>query len=528
MKAGDAVIAHLAATLTEPRHDLTLVFYDCEEVEADRNGLGRIEREHADWLRRRPRDPRRADERHRGGGLPGHAARWRSARCGRRAHSARSWLGDNAVHRAAAVLDRLDRYQAREVDIDGCVYREGLQAVRIAGGVAGNVVPDECVVTVNFRFAPDRDAAAATDARPRGVRRVRRSRSPTWRPARCPGSRRLPRRSSSPPRARCRRPSTAGPTSSRFAALGIPALNYGPGDPNLAHTREEHVDTRQITDGSRRPPPFPRLTPARHYPDVHDRERGRAPRREAAPQRRQRGPVVLRREHRNESTTTDQRLLDSRGPSDWVHTDPWRVLRIQAEFVEGFGMLAELPRAVTVFGSARTPRDHPEYALGRALGAALAEAGFAVITGGGPGVMEAANRGCSEAGGFSVGLGIELPFEQGLNDWVDLGINFRYFFARKTMFVKYSQAFVCLPGGFGTLDELFEALTLVQTKKVTKFPVVLLGSDYWGGLYDWIARTVLGGGKIGEKDLALLHVTDDVDDAVKVVHEAYRAWEEAH
>ena len=144
--------------------------------------------------------------------------------------------------------------------------------------------------------------------------------------------------------------------------------------------------------------------------------------------------------------TTDQRLLDSRGPSDWVHTDPWRVLRIQAEFVEGFGALAEVPRAVTVFGSARTPRDHPEYQLGRELGAALAANGFAVITGGGPGAMEAANRGCKEADGLSIGLGIELPFEQGLNDWVDLGINFRYFFARKTMFVKYSQAFVCLPG----------------------------------------------------------------------------------
>jgi uncharacterized protein (TIGR00730 family) len=246
------------------------------------------------------------------------------------------------------------------------------------------------------------------------------------------------------------------------------------------------------------------------------------------PEQKQRGPVVLRGEYRNETSTTDQRLLDSRGPSDWVHTDPWRVLRIQAEFVEGFGMLAELPRAVTVFGSARTPRDHLEYAQGRALGTALAEAGFAVITGGGPGVMEAANKGCSEAGGLSVGLGIELPFEQGLNDWVDLGINFRYFFARKTMFVKYSQAFVCLPGGFGTLDELFEALTLVQTKKVTKFPVVLLGSEYWGGLYDWITNTVHTSGKVGEKDLALLHVTDDVDDAVKIVQEAWRAWEEAH
>ena len=250
--------------------------------------------------------------------------------------------------------------------------------------------------------------------------------------------------------------------------------------------------------------------------------------REDRPDEKQRGPVVLRRQQRIEHSTTDQRLLDSRGHTDWVHTDPWRVLRIQAEFVEGFGMLAELPRAVTVFGSARTPADHPEYALGHELGAALAREGFAVITGGGPGAMEAVNRGCQEAGGLSVGLGIELPFEQGLNDWVDLGINFRYFFARKTMFVKYSQAFVCLPGGFGTLDELFEALTLVQTKKVTKFPVVLLGTDYWGGLHDWIERTVLGAGKIGEKDMKLLHLTDEVDDAVKVVHEAYRAWEEAH
>src|SRR5690349_8757393 len=230
------------------------------------------------------------------------------------------------------------------------------------------------------------------------------------------------------------------------------------------------------------------------------------------PDERLRGPVVLRREQKIEPTTTDQRLLDSRGPTDWVHTDPWRVMRIQAEFVEGFGMLAELPRAVTVFGSARTPRDHHEYAVGRALGTALAEAGYAVITGGGPGAMEAVNKGAQEAGGLSVGLGIELPFEQGLNDWVDLGINFRYFFVRKTMFVKYSQAFVCLPGGFGTLDELFEALTLVQTKKVTKFPVVLFGSEYWNGLADWLRDSVFKHGKIGEKDLALVHVTDDIDE----------------
>ena len=275
-------------------------------------------------------------------------------------------------------------------------------------------------------------------------------------------------------------------------------------------------------------PSVPPARPGDPGPTAGDPAASPAPEPDERPSERLRGPVVLRRDRRQEATTTDQRLLDSRGPSDWVHTDPWRVLRIQAEFVEGFGMLAELPRAVTVFGSARTTRDDPEYALGRQLGAALAAAGFAVVTGGGPGAMEAVNRGCSDAGGMSVGLGIELPFEQGLNPWVDLGINFRYFFTRKTMFVKYSQAFVCLPGGFGTLDELFEALTLVQTKKVTKFPVVLLGSEYWGGLYDWLKGTVLDKGKIGDKDMALVHLTDDIDDAVRVVNDAYRAWEAAH
>ncbi len=195
--------------------------------------------------------------------------------------------------------------------------------------------------------------------------------------------------------------------------------------------------------------------------------------------------------------TTDQHLLDSRGPADWVHTDPWRVLRIQSEFVEGFGALAELGPAVSVFGSARTPRDHPDYALGVEVGRLLAEAGLAVITGGGPGAMEAANRGAREAGGVSVGLGIELPFEQGMNEFVDLGVNFRYFFARKTMFVKYAQGFVVLPGGFGTFDELFEALTLVQTRKVTSFPIVLVGTAYWAGLLDWLRSTVQGRGAIG-------------------------------
>ena len=200
-------------------------------------------------------------------------------------------------------------------------------------------------------------------------------------------------------------------------------------------------------------------------------------------------------------TTTDQRLLDSRGPSDWLHTDPWRVLRIQSEFVEGFGALAELPRAVTVFGSARTKPDSAEYAVGVQLGTALSAAGYAVVTGGGPGAMEAANKGACESGGFSVGLGIELPFEQSLNQWVDLGVNFRYFFVRKTMFVKYSQAFVCLPGGFGTLDELFEALTLVQTRKVTQFPIILFGTAFWGGLLEWIRTTLVGAGTVSESDL---------------------------
>jgi uncharacterized protein (TIGR00730 family) len=241
---------------------------------------------------------------------------------------------------------------------------------------------------------------------------------------------------------------------------------------------------------------------------------------------RHRGPVVLRGGEptsQPEGSTTDQRLLDRRGPSDWVHTDPWRVLRIQSEFVEGFGLLAELPRAVSVFGSARTPRDHPHYAAGVAIGAALAQAGYAVITGGGPGAMEAANRGASEAGGMSVGLGIELPFEQDLNEWVDVGIAFRYFFVRKTMFVKYAQAFVILPGGFGTLDELFEALTLVQTRKVTRFPVILFGTEYWSGLLAWIRSTLAGTGTINAADLDLITVTDDIAEVMSVIQAADQA-----
>ena len=230
------------------------------------------------------------------------------------------------------------------------------------------------------------------------------------------------------------------------------------------------------------------------------------------------GPVIQRRSQVDlDGSTTDQRLLDSRGPTDWVHTDPWRVLRIQAEFVEGFGALAELGPAVAVFGSARTPADSPTYALAQELGGELARSDFAVITGGGPGTMEAVNRGASEAGGVSVGLGIELPWESGLNDWADIGVNFRYFFARKTMFVKYSQGFAVLPGGFGTLDELFEALTLVQTRKVTRFPIVLIGSEYWSGLLAWLRDVALADGKLSQADLDMLQVTDDVGEVVRLM-----------
>ncbi|MGL5857158.1 MAG: TIGR00730 family Rossman fold protein [Angustibacter sp.] len=230
----------------------------------------------------------------------------------------------------------------------------------------------------------------------------------------------------------------------------------------------------------------------------------------------QQGPVTLRRDL-VPGSTTDQRLLDTRGPTDWVHTDPWRVLRIQSEFVEGFGALAEVGRAVSVFGSARTRPDDPAYAMGVQVGRLLAEAGYAVITGGGPGAMEAANKGALEAGGVSVGLGIELPFEQGINEYVDLAVNFRYFFARKTMFVKYAEGFIVLPGGYGTLDELFEALTLVQTRKVTSFPIVLLGTSFWGGLLDWLHAGPLGAHTIGPADVDLLTLTDDPAEAVAAV-----------
>jgi uncharacterized protein (TIGR00730 family) len=229
---------------------------------------------------------------------------------------------------------------------------------------------------------------------------------------------------------------------------------------------------------------------------------------------RHRGPVTLRGVAIPPSTA-DEKLLDSRTRDDWKTRDAWRALRIQSEFVEGFDTLSELPPAVSVFGSARSKPDSHECVLAEQLGTALAVAGYAVITGGGPGVMEAVNKGAAEAGGLSVGLGIELPFEQRLNDYVQIGIDFRYFFARKTMFVKYAIGFVVLPGGFGTMDELFEALTLVQTRKVTRFPVVLMDTAYWAGLIDWLRGTMQAGGKIGPKDLDLMCLTDDVDEAVR-------------
>jgi uncharacterized protein (TIGR00730 family) len=236
---------------------------------------------------------------------------------------------------------------------------------------------------------------------------------------------------------------------------------------------------------------------------------------------RQEGPV-RRRGRQVRHTTTDQRLLENRGPADWVHTDPWRVLRIQSEFVEGFGMLAELGKAITVFGSARTKPDDPYYAISEELGRKLADAGYAVITGGGPGIMEAANKGCHDAGGVSVGLGIELPFEQSMNEFVDLGMVFRYFFARKTCFLKYSIGYVGMPGGYGTLDEIFEAVTMIQTGKVSSFPLVLFGTAFWSPMLDWIKGTLVEDGKISDVDVDLFQLTDDVDHVVRLFQEAER------
>jgi uncharacterized protein (TIGR00730 family) len=251
------------------------------------------------------------------------------------------------------------------------------------------------------------------------------------------------------------------------------------------------------------------------------------PRRRKEPVQR-RGAVVVRGHPPTASGgTEDQKLLRSRGPAaEFQDTDTWRTLRILGEFVEGFDALAEIGPAVSIFGSARIGRRNRYYGAARRLAASLVKEGFAIITGGGPGVMEAANRGAKEAGGLSIGCNIELPFEQGLNEYVDLGMEFRYFFVRKVMFVKYAEAFVIFPGGFGTLDELFEALTLIQTGKVEHFPVVLYGKDYWDGMMQWIRDKPLYEEKISPEDLDLLTITSDIDEATEAITHHHRSREQ--
>jgi hypothetical protein len=221
--------------------------------------------------------------------------------------------------------------------------------------------------------------------------------------------------------------------------------------------------------------------------------------------------------------TEDERLLASSARPAFLDSDPWRSLRILAEFVEGFDALAAVGKAVTIFGSARVHEDDPYYAKARELAGLLAKEGFAVITGGGPGIMEAANRGCHEAGGLSIGCNIELPHEQSVNAYVDLGVEFRYFFARKTMFVKYADGFAIFPGGFGTLDELFESVTLIQTGKIRHFPVVLIGTEYWAGLLEWLRNEAVTRGAVSPHDMDLVQCTDDMEEACAMLTAAYTA-----
>ena len=223
------------------------------------------------------------------------------------------------------------------------------------------------------------------------------------------------------------------------------------------------------------------------------------------------------KQHKPPGSTQDEQLLESPRPDEFTHTDTWRVFRIMGEFVEGFDELATLTRGISIFGSARSKPGDPYYKAAQETAALLAHEGFAVITGGGPGIMEAANRGAFEAGGLSIGCNIELPFEQKPNAYQTRSLTFKYFFVRKMMFVKYSLGFVIFPGGFGTFDELFEALTLIQTKKIRDFPVVLFGSAYWSGLVDWIENVVLPEGKIAPHDLRLFHVTDSPAEVVQIL-----------
>jgi uncharacterized protein (TIGR00730 family) len=258
-------------------------------------------------------------------------------------------------------------------------------------------------------------------------------------------------------------------------------------------------------------------------------ERGVEPDRSGEPigEHRRSGRLLLsqdagRKMGADATMTEDRKLLEATERPAFLDTDPWRALRILAEFVEGFDALATIGPAITVFGSARVAEGDPAYVMAREIGRLLAVEGYAVITGGGPGVMEAANRGCQEGGGLSVGCNIELPHEQSINSYVDLGVEFRYFFARKTMFVKYADGFVILPGGYGTMDELFEALTLIQTGKIKGFPVICVGSAFFGGLVEWIKVKLLAEGMISPGDLDLIQVTDDPKEVIEIVRRAGR------
>jgi uncharacterized protein (TIGR00730 family) len=271
----------------------------------------------------------------------------------------------------------------------------------------------------------------------------------------------------------------------------------------------------------------------RSHPDTSKPSNGSAP---ASPAPRRIVSPVQVDAIRHKRPIEDEELFNRPVPSvpkakapelgSFIHADPWRVLRIQGEFVYGFTALAEVGAGVAIFGSARIKSDHPHYAAARELGHKLADAGFAIITGGGPGIMEAANRGAQEAGGLSVGCRIELPFEEAANPYVNLAINFRYFFVRKTMFVKYAEGFVIFPGGFGTLDELFEALTLVQTQRIHRFPIVLYDSTFWAKLLDWIKSSQIAQGMISPEDLNLLVVTDEIDEIRDIMVDCYntRCW----
>ncbi len=224
----------------------------------------------------------------------------------------------------------------------------------------------------------------------------------------------------------------------------------------------------------------------------------------------------------NPRKTEDEKILEHFNVSngDFRSSDPWRVLRIQGEFVEGFQAMADIGPAVTIFGSARTAEDDPMYQAAVHVARGLGEQGYAIITGGGPGIMEAGNKGGDEAGVDSIGLNIELPFEQHVNPYVTLSLDFHYFFARKMMFLKYAEAFIIFPGGFGTMDELFESLCLIQTGKVRNFPVVLFDTNYWGGLIEWLKNSMQAEGKVSPGDLDLLLMTDSVDEAVEYIMRA--------